>query len=339
MHKLVLRIYSFEISIEGDDEKIIQSIKKDFSFFEKTQTLATRKKLKLNFFRVSHPSEYLPKNLIAKKQSQNSITYDLGEIRYNDYYGKVVTKLDYESEYCEVFYSCAEKVHEVIYLIILSRSGKHMDLQGFHKIHACAVSNKHKNIVYMMPSKGGKTTMFNSLVADPEINIISDDTPIVDQYGQLHPFPLRIGHDSLDELVRIFPYLKQENISEFKRDYFSTKYLVDVTNLKNDIKVADKTVLVVGKRSTFDTPQLVDCSKVLMFKQLIEHMIIGIGLPMIVEYFVRTNIKDHFSNIWIFIKRVQAAILLVARSDCYFIYSSTNKTENTKVIMRLLNEE
>ena len=50
----------------------------------------------------------------------------------------------------------------------------------------------------MLPSGGGKSTLALRALQEPGIGLISEDSPLLDRRGRLHPFPLRIGVNETD---------------------------------------------------------------------------------------------------------------------------------------------
>jgi hypothetical protein len=333
---LFLNIYNYTVQINCSESLVLRNLDQDFNNFktEKIQSVI----LNVNVTKVDDLSNLIPKNIRATKQSQNSITYDIGSSRFNDFYGKGISVFNYDTETAEIFYKNSDQLHEMIYLLILSRSGKFMDRHSLHKIHACSVNKNNKNLILMMPSKGGKTTTFIELLKDSNINIISDDTPVVDIKGNIHPFSLRLGVEDAKVLEDSFPYLDKNDIYSFDRVHFSKKHLLATNKLNNKIKVSNKTILVAGFRSTHSTPKLIKVTKYQMYKQLISHMIIGIGLPLIIEYFLENSFKDSCRNMKILVTRNISAIRLLLRSDCYFLETSADISRNADKLKSLLNE-
>lgn len=337
MKEIKLDIYSFIVEIKNLPESLALKLANDFEYFLSDKTISTRDKLVIEYF-YEKGEAHLPQGLVASGQSENSITYNQGNFRYNDYYGEALTIFDYEREKCRVYSTDINFSHEIIYLIVLSRSGKYMDRNNLHKVHAFGVSKNNKNLIMMMPSKGGKTTHFCKLLSDEKLGVISDDTPVISNSGRVVPFPLRVGLDSFEKLQDYFPYITENDVVSFKRKKFSKKYLLNLKKIKNKISVGEKNILIVGKRSSFERPNLQKVNNLKMVKYLLEHMVVGIGLPMIVEYFLRNTVKDHLINFGIFMSRLGAAIKLSFKSDKYVMVCSSNIDENTNVLRNLLDE-
>ncbi|MAZ48749.1 MAG: hypothetical protein CME65_09305 [Halobacteriovoraceae bacterium] len=330
---LFLDFFGFILEISCDHDETLAKIREDFHFFICETT-------KSNFIVECKKADSLdlPENIRAKSQSQNSITYINQDVKFQDYYGKAWTETYSYKVY--IRYIDFEILHEILYLVILSYSGKNMDKRGFHKIHACAISRDRRNLVFMMPSKGGKTTLFMDLLSDEQTSIISDDTPVVNRFGNLHAFPLRIGSESRNTLFNSFPYISEKSIYEFDRQYFSKKYLLGLKHLKNKVFVSSgPTLFLIGYRSTRKTPKIFKLNRWQFLKELFHHMVVGVGLPMVIEHFFRLGWKDSFVNLKIFISRLVAAVIITFRHDSYLIEMSQSRTENLKAVRELLDEK
>lgn len=336
MDELKLNIYGFFIQIKSVDQEVLKKLKKDFNYFVVKEETKVEKTLSIKI--QDHEEHLIPRNLKATKQTSNSIYFDKGNKRYNDYYGKATTIFNYKTETVDVYFKNKSFLHEITYLLILSRSAKFMDSVGLHKIHACSVKLNKKNIVFMMGSKGGKSTLFLELIRTSDIKIISDDTPVVDRFGNIRPFPLRIGIEDKNKIFSYFPYLRDEDTYEFKREYYSKKYLVPINALKNEVSVGLKTALIQGVRTTRDKPLLKKISRLEMFKFLIGHMIVGVGLPIILEYFIEHNLKDHLRNTKNLFSRIKTAILLLVKSETYIYYMSDNVVLNGTYLKDFFDE-
>ena len=186
MKVVELNIYGFKIHVRSTHERLINLISRDFEYF-----LSENQDCDLELEVIL--TKKLPKipPLPAKKQSLNSITYQKDPIRYNDYYGEALSVFDYQNEKAKLFSKELNLAHELTFLLIQSRAGKWLDSQGLHRVHACGLSTEKGNFIIMLPMKGGKSTLFFSLLRDKRIKIISDDSPILSSKGEVLPFPLR----------------------------------------------------------------------------------------------------------------------------------------------------
>jgi hypothetical protein len=327
LYQLKLNIFGTQTLIEINSLEVEQRLQKDFASFLVEKL--SREDFKFKVFLDEIPYNLLP-NLNSSKQSINSITYDDGDIRYNDYYKEALSIYDYKQETCELYSLDIDRLHEIIYLIILSRTGKLMDKNGHHKVHACGVSKNSTSVITMLPMKGGKTTLFSNLIEDKEVEIISDDSPVVGRDGVIHAYPLRIGLEEISEL--------DENVQKqaytIDRKHYGKKFLIPTAALGNKILRGsdNRVVLINGIRCSNLECSLVKVSWFKMFTYLMHHMVIGIGLPMIIEYFLRPNLSDWILNFKIGASRLLGALRLALKSENYVCYMGQDPKLNAQTI-------
>jgi hypothetical protein len=327
MH-ILLDIYGYNIKIIGTDAEMTNRLKSDFSYFLRDQ-LNQGPDLEIHYHLVNTiPWEKIPL-INATSQTSNAICYKQGEIKYLDYYQEALSIFDYSLNLGKIYSANLDRLHEITYLLILSRSMKYLDLHGMHKIHACAVSNKKLNLVIMMPMKGGKSTLFMNLIKSGKWDIVSDDTPLIAKNKVLN-FPLRVGLEH-SNLINTSNY---EGVYSIDRKLYGKKILIPLTSLEASIAKDNdqQIVLIQAIRSRKSECQIKKISKIKMIKYLMEHMVVGIGLPMVLEYFIKGDIKDWIKNIKIAFSRLFAAVKLVTVSRCYLCELTDNPEHNASVI-------
>lgn len=273
---------------------------------------------------------------LSRMQSLNSITYQEGQIRYNDYYGKLISIFDYDHETSTIISMDLDKTHEVAYLLILSRVGKKLDLKGLHKLHAFAISYRDNALVCMMPTKGGKSTLLMNLLKDPEIKMISDDIPLFNVKGEILPFPIKIG---LDHYSNTLPVKDPEhNIYFLKREQYGLKTFISTAGLEEKVekpgKKFKKVILVEAYRFNSATSTLKRNSLLKTYKGLMKHAVVGVGLPMIMEYFWEFGIKDFFIKAIIFLSRLFAALVFGIRSERFMLFLGKNPEQAASILLR-----
>jgi hypothetical protein len=337
LKELYLNFYNFKIQLICESEGIIELIKKDFHYFvvDKVQN----KNLTINAVIRDDIEGIIPSGLISKKQNSRAITFQDGDIRYNFFYGKAVSILNYKTSSIEVISTTEGYLHELLYLVILSRQTKYHDLNGLHKVHAFGITKYNNNLIGMMDSKGGKTTLFTYFLDMDGVDIISDDTPFIDRWGRVNPFPIRVGYElNSYSKERLSKY--KDKSYHFDRDEYDAKDLIDILEFENEISKTsgeNRTILFQGIRiNEKDQCSFKKISKLRMLRYLQKNMIVGVGLPMVLEYYLESSFSDKIRNMKILCSRIFAAVNLLFKSDCYEVYLSFNPQKNFEKLNELL---
>lgn len=316
MQQIYFDFYNEKVCVKSDWIELLELLEKDFSVFKVSELSLQPKSLKLSINR-GHPGEIAIPEMVSKMQTLNSITYQSGQIRYNDYYGKLLSIFDYGSESARIISTDIDKAHEVAYLLILSRIGKRLDQVGLHKLHAFAISYQNCAFVCMMPMKGGKSTLLMELLKNDQVKMISDDIPLIDSCGNVHPFPIKIGTEN-ERALSLNIKDPEKNIYYLKREQYGLKTFICLNGLADKFEKPDKVfkhvVIAEGFRFNSDHSEINHSSWGSTFKGLFKHGIIGIGLPMIIEYFWEFGIRDFFIKTKIFLLRFYSFFIFSLKS-------------------------
>lgn len=314
-NKIVLNFYGVFAEIYSDWNEILDYISKDFFSFKYDPNSTYKADFKLTIVKADAPIGLIPE-IQTSMQTQSSLSYDIRNERFNDYYGELVSHINFSTNEATLYSTNFSKMHEVCYLIILSRIGKQLDLMGLHKLHAFAVSFKGIAVLCMMPSKGGKSTLLMELLKDSRFKMISDDIPLINRWGKVMPFPLKIGLENLNSDLKILN--PEKNIYEMKRTLHGVKKLISVEGIPNQVEpvsqVFDQVILIEAFRVNSAHSYLGVISWIRSFKGLFKHGIIGFGLPMVIEYFWENGPRDFMVKTFIFCSRLLSFLLLSFRA-------------------------
>lgn len=329
LHQVSFDFYGTTIRVQSPSPSCLSILETEFDYF-KAEVAKTDFNLEL--FLESAPEGILPQ-IPCSKITQNSLTYDQGPVRWNDYHGKALTYYDYDTQQGVIWCQDPNLQHEIAYLMILSLTGKELDLRGFHKVHACGIRYQGRNILVMLPSMGGKTTLFLELARFPGVSLISDDTPLISPSGEVLPFPLRIGVEKIPSTIK-------GEFAQLKRQHHSSKFLIPLSTLGAPIAygATGSTILIFGKRWHSALPHLRRLSPLESLKGLVEHMVVGVGLPMVVEYFVRHTPRDWIKLFSIGLKRLRAALRLWQQGESWEVLLGDHSQSNAEAILSLLKK-
>jgi hypothetical protein len=169
--------------------------------------------------------------------------------------------------------------------------------------------------------------------------MLSDDIPLVDSYGRIMPFPIKIGFNHYPtELLINEP---NENIYTMNRSLHGLKYLVSTRALVNKVVkdgCFDKIILAEGFRYNSESFQILKSSWWMSWKGLLKHGIIGVGSPIVIEYFWQNGISDFLVKIKIFFRRLIAFSCLCTRAKKITLLCGKRPEVTAKGILEFLDK-
>jgi hypothetical protein len=314
-------------SVSSESAEIVEDLRRDFSFFEKESADAD---IRLRC-ELKDPSDVKLPPYEAIRYGKDSITYGRGGLQATDYRGEGLTVYDFKRESGEVYAKDRARLHELAYLLIMSRVGERLDMRGLHRVHGFALERNGDGFIFLMPEGGGKTTLALRLMRLGGLRLLSDDTPIVDG-RDIFAFPLRIGLSPADA-EGIPPKWRRD----FKRTGRRDKVLVDVGYFGEAVaKRAAAKMIIVGVRTLSDKPMIERVSRLRLLRPLTRDLVFGLGIPQVVEHFLRGTADDIPRKMWIFARRLWCALLLAARCEAYVMRTGTDRDENARALAGIL---
>ena len=329
---LYLSFHHHNILVKCKESSLLQKLREEFHFFEANEVSTPHTIIDLEY----GPSPELP-SMVAHRILENAIVYQLGEIQYLDYFGEALTLRTESDETFQIYSQNYDRLYELAFLTIHSILGQNLEKHGLCRIHAAAISVNHTNAIIMLPSKGGKSTFVKQLLFNEEVRIISDDMPLCSFTGKIFPFPSKL---SFDEIPKDGP-LSQLIWTEFRRHRHPIKWTASLAQIKDKLDknpMENKNILIAGYRLSRGDSILSPVSKIHMIKPILEHMIVGMGLPQIVEIFLRFDWRDLFKLAHHAFLRSICAFNLIRRSQCYYFYMGQDLQKNSQLILELMHD-
>lgn len=321
-NEAVLNFYGITVSIKGNAE-ITRKLISDFEYFLSYNNISGQTDILLTVNLLPPPFEKIPA-VPASMYKTDSISYDKDGIRYVDYLGKALALYDIKDNKAEIFSLSFDLLYEIAYLFIHSRTGEMLDMKGLHRIHGCAFSFENNIYICMLPQGGGKSTLLMDLLKNEKVKILSDDTPFVDQKGNVYPFPARIGLCPDIET----DYIPENFIMTFNRRKFGNKKLISYEFFKNRIETRRLPVTIIyGKRFFSNTSKITRENRFYAFKELFKNCIAGLGVPQVLEYFLIGGAQDFIKKAYIVFLRFFACLMLLIKNKnvyCFHIGNDRN---------------
>lgn len=329
--QLYLDFYHHSILVSGNEVSLIEKLREEFDFFVRPEVSHLDATVEL----FQEVSPEIP-SLVAVKILENASVYRLGQRQYIDY-GDALAIWDQFENTVKIYSQNTERLFELGFLAIHSLLGQGLEKRGLCRVHAMAVSLGNTNAVLMLPSKGGKSTLLGQLLEHPDIKIISDDMPLIDLNGYVHAFPSKISFTARPSEG----FMAGLKWSEFVRAHYPPKWTAGLAGLKDKIEresPSHQTLLIAGKRLSQGRSLLSPISKWRMTGPLLEHMIIGLGLPQIIELFLKFKWTDIFKLMGHAFVRTFCAFQVARKSKCFFFYLGPDRNQNAQLILDLLHE-
>jgi hypothetical protein len=208
-----------------------------------------------------------------------------------------------------------------------------LDRKGLHRVHAMGLTYGLNGILCLLPQGGGKTTLCLALLRREGISLLSDDTPLIDRCGRLFPFPVRIG------VCEVPANIPEQYLSKFNRRKYGAKTVIDIELFKNKIASPSKaSIVLVGDRKYSNDAAISPLGKLSALSVFMVNCVAGLGLPQMVEYFLRYRLCDNIGKMGIALSRTWASIILIMKARTYRFTIGSDKDRNTEVLSEFLTK-
>ncbi len=328
---LFLDFHGVSVSIETSSKGLLKEIERDFSYFKVGEADPC---IKISLFQHNPPYEKVP-NVKASLYKPNAVAYDQGDRRYVVYNKSALTIYNYSNKEGEIYCKDSAYLHELTYLLIHSTIGKALDLNGLHRIHGMGFEYKGTTGILLLPAGGGKTTMALNLLERDGFKLVSEDTPLITRDLDILPFPIRLGVSG--ELKTKVP---KEFIRIFKRSEHGPKTLIDIEYLGDNIAGKSRLdIILIGERCFAKSANISNASWYNALPSLSTNIIIGLGLPQILEHLFRFSLKDLSWMLNVGFSRMITSIKALYHAKTYFFSLGTDVGKNADTLIEFLVKE
>lgn len=319
--------YDVGLSIASSAPGLLDNLARDFHYFAAPAPSA---KVSVEATLGPPPWERIPVQF-ATQVTPNAAIYDAGSIRFNDYQGEALAIYDFSAERGEVWSENPDLLYEITYLLCLSRIGEIHDLHRIHRVHALGIEVGGKGALILLPEAGGKSTLCMEMLRRPEVRLLSDDTPLVSR-GKLLAFPTRIGIRGSAS-----PGIDPQYLRTMRRRNREPKTLLDVRYFQDRVVAeTNPDVLIVGARRNGNDSWIEPIGAAKAFPSLFANLVVGLGLPQVVEFFLRGGSSDVLRKFSIVSHRTAAVMNLLWRAKCYRLALGRNPSMAADAIMTIL---
>jgi hypothetical protein len=259
------------------------------------------------------------------------VVYQHGTVRWLDFGGRGLGRWDSSEKLFCMSSTDSILVYEAAYLFLLSQIGDFLDRRGLHRLHAVAISWKGRAVLVTLPMGGGKSTLALELLKHPGVEILSDDSPIIDRRGRVLAFPLRLG---------LLPGQESEIPVEHRRVIhrmeFGPKYVMCYSQFADRVAAsAQPGLLLIGHRTLSPAGWLAPASYREVMRAMLPHMVVGLGLFQGLEYLLNRRLSELASKAGVGFSRLRNAHALARNSRSYNLYLGRDAAGNAGLILEL----
>lgn len=327
-----LDVYGLRVSVGGDWEEIVEDVGCDFEWFRRPATENPADVTVRIERRAPDPSPYaeLPQAFIT---TRNAVFQNAHETVI-DYFGRTLAVYDREREQLRVQGEEAHLVHEASYLFLLSRIGRHLDRRGLTRIHALGLGGAQGAVLVLLPSGGGKSTLALRALRDPQVKLISEDTPVLDRRGHVHPFPLRIGINEHDQ--GLIPEAAQAR--RIERLEYGPKLLLSLQAFADKIESGPQPLahVVIGARTLAPSGRLTPLPRRTLIGPLFRDAVVGVGVAQMVEYVLQSGARDVFKQGRVASSRAYNCGAALRRASAWRLELGRDSEQNFAALKQLL---
>jgi hypothetical protein len=329
---LRLNVHGLRVAAGGDWDEVIDQLRLDFAWFEAPED-AQPPDVELEILR-GRPDYGAFGEVPATFVTPRNVVYQHEGHTIVDYRGQAVSVLDRASGRLTVQGDNPELVHEAAYHYVLSRVGEHLDSCGLPRLHALGLAGAQGAVAILLPSGGGKSTLALRALRTEGVRLLSEDSPLMDRKGRLHPFPLRIGFNATDEVeFRGVPLRKLERME------FHPKMALEVEAFSDRVEPEPQPLahLLIGRRTLGTEARLEPLPRRAAAATLFREAVVGVGLYQGMEFVLQRGMRDVLSQAGPASTRAAACAALVSRARIWRFTVGRDHDRNWAALEPLLS--
>jgi hypothetical protein len=327
---VILDVHGLTVEIGGEWPEVVEDLGRDFAWF---RAPSSREPDVTVTVRQGPPDFDSLGDLESTFVTPRNVVYQDGDTTVVDYFGRAVSVLDRRRAQIAIEGEDAHLVHEAAYLFLLSRVGEHLDDLGLIRLHALGLSGPEGAIAVMLPSGGGKSTLALQALRDPDCRLLSEDSPLLDRHGLVHPFPLRIGINPTDADL-----LPEGDVRRLERMEFHPKLALEVDAFADRIEPHPRRLrdLVIGRRTLGRDARLERLPRRSALGPLLREAVVGVGIYQGMEFVLQRGMIDVFRKAGTATMRARCAAAALSNARVWRLSIGRDHERNWEAVRELL---
>ncbi|MFA6028688.1 MAG: hypothetical protein WC969_02410 [Elusimicrobiota bacterium] len=277
-----LSLHGVGVLLEGDPAAL-EELRRDFAWFADGGDVSAPLRFMLRRALPPPPLAGALPTLRARRWAVR----DAGPLREIRYPEGAVVRWDYRARSGTLWCEDPELLRELAYLAVLSRAGEELDRRGLHRVHALGFERDGDGGLLLLPSGGGKSTLALELLRGTSLNVVSEDTPLLDRRGILTAFPLRWGFGERADLRGVPEAL----VRPFRRRAHGLKRVVDVEFFRGRVRSGVPLRWLLVGRPVGGTLSIEKASWAEAAAALALSLVVGHGIAQMSEYVLRPSLE------------------------------------------------
>jgi hypothetical protein len=327
--------YGLVVRLTSDHDEIVREVSRDFAWFIVPPTHPPGKQRMAIDVRFEEPSYKGLPAVPASVMTPRNVSFRDGDVSYVDYFGRALAIVNAKAGTCKVYGADFDLVREVCYLFLLSTVGQHLDTIGLHRIHAMGVNYRGNGVLLLLPSGGGKSTMTMELLRRRDFTLLSEDTPLIDRKGRMHPFPLRLGIRDAEK-----SQVPEDQRRTLNRMEFDPKTFVDVSFYEDRISEAvTPKILLVGKRNLGTPSTITPLARREALGALVKYLVVGLGVYQGLEFLLERGIGDMVGQTGVATSRFRNSMALLRRVPPYEFVLGRDTEKNSRTLVEFIERQ
>lgn len=325
-----LDVYGLKIRVRGDWPEVLEALRLDFAWFDRELAGSADVEVEIE----CRPPDFDALGAIrAQFITPRNVVFQQGDRKIVDYFGRVVSVLDAATGVLVVQGEDRQIVHEAAYHFLLSRIGEHLDKHGLIRLHGLGLSGAGGGVVLMLPSGGGKSTLGLRALRDERVRLLSEDTPLLDRRGRLHPFPLRIGVNATDAAE-----LPEGAVRRIERMELHPKLAIELEAFMDRIETEPRPLrhLVIGQRSLGREARLEPAGRASAVGPLFREAVVGVGVYQGMEFILQRGMRDVIGKLGVVAVRSACCAAALTRARVWRLTLGRDHERNWDALAPLL---
>jgi hypothetical protein len=331
---LRIEVYGLEMLVVGNWPAVMDGLRRDFAWFERPGPGPVPAAVSLTIHRQppdfarfdSVPAAFVtPRNIVFQEDDRTIV----------DYLGRALSVLDRSTGSMLIEGEDEHLVREAAYHFLLSRVGEHLEHRKLVRLHALGLATPRGGVALMLPSGGGKSTLALRALKDDGVKLLSEDTPLLDRRGRMHPFPLPIGINEAQAAQ-----FDQRHVRRLERMEFHAKLALDIEAFSNKVARRPQALrhLVIGRRTLGSETRLEPLARRHAVGTMLREVVVGVGVYQGMEFVLQRGMRDVVGKLGIVGTRVLCSAAAIAEANVWRLTMARDHDQNWKALAPLLGD-